>query len=93
MINANRLLLQEVLKRNFNFLITIINSRGEEKEIFLRKKKKDFLRENSDVDIRVILVDNYPRREDWECGIFYLTRNGETLYYKEKESENKIFTS
>ena len=91
MINANRLLLQEVLKRNFNFLITIVNLRGEEKELLFRKKKKDFLREMGNLDIHVVLVDNYPRREDWKMGIFYLTRNGETLYYKEMEGKGLEF--
>lgn len=88
MLSPNRLLLNEILKRTFNFFITIVNARGEEREIFLKKKKKDFLKRLGTIDIRVVLVDNFPSRDNWEFGVFYLTRNGLSLYYKEFESKS-----
>ena len=88
MLDPNRLLLTEILKRNFNYIITIIKSNGEEKQLILKTKKKDFLKQLGDLKIRVVLVDNYPDNKNWEIGVFYLTRSGGTLYYKEKEEKS-----
>lgn len=91
MIDANRLLLNEILKRNFNYIITIVNNKGEEEQLILKKKKREFLKQLGDLNVHVVLVDNYPRRDDWEFGVFYLTKNGECLFYKEKEGKQLEF--
>ena len=88
MLDPNRLLLSEILKRNFNYIITIVKANGEEKQSIIRAKKKDFLKQLGDLKIRVVLVDNYPSRDEWEIGILYLARSGETVYYKEREEKN-----
>lgn len=88
MLDPNRLLLNEILKRNFNYIITIIKANGEEKELIIKAKKKDFLKQLGDLKIRVVLIDRYPNRDNWEIGVFYLVRSGETLYYKEKEEKS-----
>ncbi len=91
MLDPNRVLLSETLKRTFNYYLTIINNRGEEKEFIYKKNKKAFLRELGNLSIRVILVEDYPSREDWQTGIFYLSKSGKSLYYKEKEGKQIEF--
>lgn len=85
MLDPNRVLLDGVLKRTFFYYLTIVNSRGEEKEITYKMSKKEFLKQLGALSIRVILVDNYPSRDNWELGILYICKNGKAVYYKEKE--------
>lgn len=85
MMNPNLVLLDGTLKRTFYFYLTTVNSRGEEKETIYKKKKKDFLNEVQNCTARVVLVDTYPKREEWELGIMYLLKSGKGIYYKDKE--------
>lgn len=87
MLDANRVLLQETLKRTFYYYVTAINSRGEEKETYYKLNKRDFLKQLGSLSIRVILVDDYPSKENWKTGVFYLAKSGRALYYREKEGK------
>ena len=87
MLDPNKVLIEQTLKRTFFFYLTTINKNGEEKEIIYKKNRRDFLREIQNLHIRVILVDNYPNREDWKPGIFYMARSGKAIYYRDYEEK------
>lgn len=90
MLNPNKVLLEQILKRNFFFYLTVVNKDGEEKEKIYKKSRKDFLKEIENLNIRVIIVENYPNREDWKAGVFYLVKSGKAIYYKEIEDKMPI---
>lgn len=87
MLDPNRVLLSETLKRTFYYYLTIVNNRGEERELIYKKNKKDFLRQLGELSIRVVRVENYPVKDDWELGVLYVSKNGRAVYYKEKEGK------
>jgi hypothetical protein len=88
MMDVNRILLQNTLKFSFNLVVYSINKLGEEKQINIKITRKKFLERLGDVKIYVKLVDDYPTKI--EKNIFYLKKNGKTIWIWEDESEDII---
>lgn len=84
MKGTNKLLAEQVLSSKFNLMLTIVNAYGEEKSHSLKMKKKDFLLQVSNLDLKVKLVENYPAgilEENW----LYISKNGKSAWLKERE--------
>lgn len=86
MLQTNRVLLEGYLKRHLNLYATVIRPNEEEYEFTLKISRKELLEKYGDKDIRVIITDSYPEREEWKVGVLYVLKTGKVIYYKEKES-------
>jgi hypothetical protein len=86
MINPNVLLMENTLKSSFDVVVTLVNRYKEERELHFKKKRKDFLRENYAGTRHVVLVDIYPPTP-MEEGVYYIKRNGKTVWIRMSEAE------
>lgn len=84
MLDTNRLLMEQSLASRFNLMITTVNSIGEEREASIKVKKKEFLEQTKNINLRVKLVDTHPLG-DMEIGWLYIKKGGKSAWLKEKE--------
>lgn len=88
MLNPNLLLMEHTLKSSFNLVVTLVNQYNEEREISIKKKLKEFIKNSDDNTFRVIFVDDYPPR-DMELNVYYVKRSGKTVWLKIRERDFK----
>lgn len=84
MINPNRVIIENTLKSSFHLVLCTVNQYGEEKETIYKKSRKKFLKELNLDGCSVKLVDGYPLQMDYN--MFYVKRDGKTVWFKAKES-------
>lgn len=65
-------------------MITIVNVYGEEVEHAIKMKKKDFLSQTANLDLKVKLVEGYPEGEMMENWL-YISKTGKSAWLKERE--------
>lgn len=83
MNNVSKVLAEQTLAKKFDFIVFIVNEFGEEKCQTKKEIKKKFLASFGDSDsFHVKLVDHYP--ETMENDIFYIAKNGKTVWIKEE---------
>lgn len=80
-MSTDEMLMRETLFFSFNLVIFSVNQYGEQKERSIKLTRAKFLK-RLDFDYKVKLVDDYPK--DILFGIFYVKKNGRTVWYKEK---------
>lgn len=83
-MNTSLVLFKSVLKKKFILYISTIHNNGEIKEEIIKMTRDKFLEYVEEIDCKVILVDKYPTREEWQNGVFYVVKSGKGIYYKEK---------
>lgn len=84
MTGTNRVLAEQALASRFHFMITIVNVYGEEVEHAIKMKKKDFLSQTANLDLKVKLVEGYPEGEMMENWL-YISKTGKSAWLKERE--------
>lgn len=87
MLNPNVVLMENTLKSSFMLVLTVINHLGEEKEQIFKKSRRSFLKETNIENYHVKLVNDYPDTKSMELGIFYVSKNGKTVWLRIKESD------
>lgn len=85
MLNANKLLIEQVLASKFNLIVITINSLEEKQETVIKIKKKTFLSQIGTMDLKVKLVEQKPP-VDMEIGRLYIEKNGKIAWIKEEEA-------
>lgn len=84
MTGTNKVLAEQALASRFNLMITTVNSYGEEKEHSIKMKKKEFLSQTANLDLKVKLVEGYPEGEMMENWL-YISKTGKSAWLKERE--------
>ena len=84
MTGLNKVLAEQALSSRFNLMMTTVNSYGEEKEKSIKMKKKEFLSQTANLDLKVKLVDDYPKGE-MEENWLYISKTGKSAWLKERE--------
>lgn len=84
MVSPSRVLMENVLKSSFNLMLTTVNRYGEEHERNFKKNKKKFFKEINLDECVVSLVEKYPPSE-MELDVFYIKRDGKSVWVKIKE--------
>lgn len=84
MVSPSRVLMENVLKSSFNLMLTTVNRYGEEHERNFKKNKKKFFREINLDECVVSMVEKYPPSE-MELDVFYVKRDGKSVWVKIKE--------
>lgn len=84
MTGTNKVLAEQALASRFNLMITTVNSYGEEKEHSIKMKKKEFLSQTTNLDLKVKLVEGYPEGEMMENWL-YISKTGKSAWLKERE--------
>lgn len=84
MTGTNRVLAEQALASRFYLMITTVNVYGEEIEHLIKMKKKDFLSQTANLDLKVKLVEGYPEGEMVENWL-YISKTGKSAWLKERE--------
>ncbi len=84
MLGVNKILAEQTLASRFYLMLTTVNSLGEEKERFIKMKRKDFLKQTEELNLIVKLIDGYPKEEMQENWL-YIDRKGKSAWLKERE--------
>lgn len=84
MVSPSRVLMENVLKPSFNLMLTTVNRYGEEHEKNFKKRKKKFFQEINLDECVVSMVEKYPPSE-MELNVFYIKRDGKSVWVKIKE--------
>jgi len=84
MTGTNRVLAEQALASRFHLMITTVNVYGEEIEHSIKMKKKDFLSQTANLDLKVKLVEGYPEGEMMENWL-YISKTGKSAWLKERE--------
>jgi hypothetical protein len=90
MVSPNRVLMENVLKSSFNLMLTTVNRYGEEHERNFKKHKKKFFKEINLDECIVSLVEKYPPSE-MELNVFYIKRDGKSVWVKIKEGGDEAW--
>lgn len=85
MMNPNRVIIENTLQRTFHLVLCVVNRYNEEKEAIYKKSRKQFLKELHLDGCSVTLVNNYPP-DNMKMNVFYVKRDGKTVWFKTKES-------
>lgn len=80
-MSTDEMLMRETLSFSFNLIVFSVNKNGEQKEKSIKMTKSKFFK-TIDFGFKVKLVDEYPT--DIQFNIFYVKKNGRTVWYKEQ---------
>lgn len=87
--NPGKVLADNILKRSFKLVLTVINSFGEEHEMVFKKKRKQFVEELDFNTVRVKIIDGYPQGE-MEPNVMYIQRTGDIVWAKFYEADTRF---